>query len=75
MYHLQLTAKQYSASTVVLTSLWEIREDGSRVMLAYDSRAIPVIQGGLFEEPPATFLETVLDRLTQTAKLWRHTHQ
>lgn len=75
MYHLQLTAKQYSASTVVLTSLWEIDEDGTRRMLAYDSRAIPTIQGGLFEEPPSEFLETVLDRLTQTAKLWRHTHQ
>lgn len=75
MYHLQVTAKQYAASTVILTSLWEIREDGSRAMLAYDSRAIPTVQGGLFSEPPAAFLETVLDRLTQTAKIWRHTDQ
>ena len=75
MYHLTVTAKQYAASTVILTSLWEIQEDGSRKMLAYDSRAIPTVQGGLFSEPPSTFLETVLDRLTQTAKIWRHTDQ
>lgn len=75
MYHLQLTAKQYSASTVILVSLWEIEEDGSRRMLAYDSRALPTVQGGLFEEPPAEFLESVIARLTDTAKNWRHTHQ
>lgn len=75
MYHLQVTAKQYSASTVILLSLWEIQEDGSRTMLAHDSRAIPTVQGGLFEEPPAEFLAHVIERLTDTQKIWRHTHQ
>lgn len=75
MYHLQVTAKQYSASTVILLSLWEIQDDGSRRMLAHDSRAIPTVQGGLFQEPPAEFLAQVIERLTHTQEIWRHTHQ
>lgn len=66
MYHLSLTAKQYSESTVYHLSVWQLLPNGGKEQIALLTRVVPGPTEGLFEETPR---ETVTIALAHFATL------
>lgn len=60
MYQWTLTSVSHTNHTTIHASLWRVEDNGRRVPLMVEHRVIPAVQGGLFEETPAEFLDVVL---------------
>lgn len=75
MYSLHLTARQYRAATVISLSLWDVDENESRELLAQSTTSIPVVQGGLFQEPASAFADAIVSELFRVSEKWRDTGQ
>jgi hypothetical protein len=52
MYHLHLTAKQYTESTFYTVSLWQLLPNGGKEQIVLKTVVVPGPTEGLFEMTP-----------------------